>query len=293
MFTAARRHDVRRRLLALADGAGGKVGRVERVTSNDGTSIAYDRVGRGPAVVLVGGAAVTRSENAGLADELASRFTVFNYDRRGRGDSTDTQPYAVEREIEDLAAVVGTAGGTAYLYGVSSGGALALQAAAAGVPAERIAVYEVPYDMSDGAAQRHRAYADELAALQAQGRRGDMFARFMRLAGSSEEDIAGARASEFWPACEAVAPTLAYDAAVMGDNRPPADRLARVTQPVLVATGGASADSFVGGGGSFFDDAADALVAVLPDAERTTVPGQWHQVDPKALAPLLVRFYAG
>jgi hypothetical protein len=263
------------------------------VTSKDGTRIAYERQGTGPAVVLVGGAAVTRSENAGLAAELASRFTTYNYDRRGRGDSGDTQPYALAREIEDLEALIAAAGGTAHLYGVSSGGALALEATAAGVPAERVAVYEVPYDMFDGAQDRHREYTRVLRELLDEGRNGDAFAHFMRLAGSSEEDIAGARASDFWPGCEAVAPTLAYDAACMGDNRPPADRFARISQPVLVATGGASAESFVGGGGGFFDNAADAVVATLPHAERTSIPGQWHQVDPKALAPFLVRFYAG
>ena len=131
---------------------------MEFVTSKDGTRIAYERQGAGPAVVLVGGAAVTRSENAGLAAELASRFTTYNYDRRGRGDSGDTQPYALAREIEDLEAVIAAAGGTAHLYGVSSGGALALEATAAGVPAGRVAVYEVPYDMFDGAQDRHRAY---------------------------------------------------------------------------------------------------------------------------------------
>jgi alpha-beta hydrolase superfamily lysophospholipase len=264
---------------------------MERVTSKDGTPIAYERHGDGPAVVLVGGAAVTRAENAGLAVALAESFTTYNYDRRGRGDSGDTKPYALEREIEDLAAVVAAAGGTAHLYGISSGGALTLEAAAAGVPAARIAVYEVPYDMSDGAQDRHRAYAADLRALLDAGRRGDAFARFMRLAGSSEEDIAAARASEVWPGCEAIAPTLLYDAASMGDNRPPADRFARIGQPVLVATGGASAESFVGGGGSFFDDAADAIVAALPHAERAVIPGQWHAVDPQAIAPVLASFY--
>lgn len=266
---------------------------MEHVTSQDGTRIAYDKRGSGPAVVLVGGAAVTRSENAGLAEELADRFTTYNYDRRGRGDSADTAPYALEREFEDLAAVVGAAEGPVYLYGVSSGGVLALEAVAAGLPVEKVAVYEVPFDMYDGAPERAVAYATDLRTLLAEGRRGDAFARFMRLAGSSEEDIAGARASEYWPGCEAVAPTLLYDAAVMGDNRPPADRFGRITRPVLVATGGASAESSIGGGGSFFDNAADAVAAVLPNVERVSVPGQWHMVDPKAIAPILARFFTG
>src|SRR5918994_5056994 len=125
-----------------------------RVTSNDGTSIAYDRKGTGPAVILVGGGLDDGSENAPLVPGLAEHFTVYNYARRGRGDSGDTLPYALEREIEDLEALIADAGGSAHLYGVSSGGALALEAAAAGIAVRRLAVYEVPYMTTDDAAQR-------------------------------------------------------------------------------------------------------------------------------------------
>jgi pimeloyl-ACP methyl ester carboxylesterase len=266
---------------------------MEHARSGDGTAIAFDRLGAGPAVVLVGGATTTRAENAALAEELSRDFTVLNFDRRGRGDSGDTPPYAVAREVDDLAAVIAAAGGPAHVYGVSSGGALALEAAAAGVPMRRIAVYEVPYDMAGGAQERHRAYTERIGALLAQGRRGDAFAAFMLMAGASESDVEGARRSPVWARCEEVAPTLAYDAAVMGDNRPPVDRFVRIDRPVLVATGGASPDSFVGGGGDFFPTAADAVVACLPHGERATVPGQTHAVDPKALAPLLAAFFTG
>ena len=135
---------------------------MDRVTSKDGTSIAYDRHGSGPAVILVGGAFVDRSENAPLATELAARFSVYNYDRRGRGDSGDTQPYALEREIEDIQALIAEAGGSAHLYGISSGGALALEAAAAGIAVDRLAVYEVPYNMAEDGPQRHREYVEQL-----------------------------------------------------------------------------------------------------------------------------------
>jgi pimeloyl-ACP methyl ester carboxylesterase len=266
---------------------------MNRATSKDGTSIAYERSGRGPAVILVGGATVDRSDNAPLATELAEHFTVYNYDRRGRGDSGDTLPYAVGREIEDIEALVAEAGGSAHLYGISSGGALALEAAAAGVPIDRLAVYEVPYDMSDDGPQRQREYASTLEKLLAEGRRGDAFALFMRLAGSSEEDIASARNLPIWPGLEAIAHTLAYDAACMGNGQPPTARLAKITQSTLVATGGASPDSFVGGGGSFFDDAAAAIAASIPQAERQVIEGQTHMVDPKALAPVLERFFRG
>ncbi|MCK2214356.1 alpha/beta hydrolase [Actinomadura sp. ATCC 31491] len=261
---------------------------MHRVTAKDGTSIAYDRLGSGPAVVLVGGAAVDRSHHAPLAEELAAHFTVHNYDRRGRGDSDDTPPYAVEREIEDLAALMEAAGGAAHLFGVSSGGALALEAAAAGLPVARLAVYEVPYDLAEDAGQRQKEYAERLHALLAEGRRGEAFALFMRLAGTPEEMVEQAQASPAWASCEALAPTLAYDAAVMGDGRPPLDRLARIPCPTLVATGGASPDS----AGAFFDRAADAVAAALPLAERVVVEGQTHLADPKALAPVLARFFS-
>jgi pimeloyl-ACP methyl ester carboxylesterase len=259
-----------------------------QVTSKDGTSIAYDRQGAGPAVLLVGGGLVDpvtgrpgRWENAPLAAALAERFTVYNYDRRGRGDSGDTLPYAVDRELEDLRALLDEAGGSAHLYGVSSGGALALEAAAAGLPADRLAVYEVPYFVADELLRRWRDYVEQLTAALAQDRRGEAVELFMRVAGA-EDDIPGARSSPMWPGLEAVAHTLAYDAACLGDGRPPTERLAAVTQPTLVATGG---------GQEFFEQAADAIAASLPHAQRLTLEGQAHLVDPKALAPVLAQFF--
>jgi pimeloyl-ACP methyl ester carboxylesterase len=264
---------------------------MNRVTSKDGTSIAYERNGGGPAVILVGGAFVDRSENAPLATELAEQFTVYNYDRRGRGDSGDTLPYAVEREIEDLEALIAEAGGSAHLYGVSSGGALALEAAAAGIAVDKLAVYEVPYNMADDGPQRQREYVQQLGALLDEGRRGDAAELFMRVAGATEEMIVGARNSPMWPGLEAIAHTLAYDAACLGNGHPPTARLAKITRPTLVATGGASPDSFVGGGGDFFGQAAAAIAAAIPQAESQTIAGQTHRVDPKTFAPVLERFF--
>jgi pimeloyl-ACP methyl ester carboxylesterase len=263
------------------------------VRSRDGTSIAFDRFGSGPPVILVGGAFVDRSESTGLAEELSKGFTVFNYDRRGRGDSSDTPPYAMHREIEDIEALVSEADGPAHLYGISSGGALALEAAAAGAPIEKVAVYEVPYNMAEDGQERQREYLEQLTAFLADGRRGDAAELFMRTAGASEEMIAGARSSPAWPGLEELAPTLAYDAACLGNGQPPPDRFARITQPTLVATGGASPDSFVGGGGDFFGKAADAIAAIIPAARREIIEGQTHMVDPKALAPVLQRFFEG
>jgi len=245
-----------------------------RVTSRDGTSIEYDLQGSGPAVVLVGGGLDDGAENVPLAAELAASFSVVNYARRGRGASGDTAPYAVAREVEDLEALIEVAGGRAHVVGISSGGALALEAAAAGLPIDRLAVYEVPYGVPRDA---WADYVERLEAALAAGRRGEALELFMRTAGSSEEGIAAARRSELWPGLEALAPTLAYDAACLADGRAPV-----VDRPVLVITGGSA---------GFFEDAADEIVATLPQAERLTLHGQGHVADPKALAAALERFF--
>jgi pimeloyl-ACP methyl ester carboxylesterase len=259
-------------------------------TSKDGTAIAYERVGSGPAVILVGGGIDDGSENAPLVPELAQRFTVINYARRGRGESGDTLPYAVQREIEDLDALIAEAGGSAHLYGVSSGGALALEAAAAGSAIDRLAVYEVPYSMADDWPARWREYRDTLDALLADDRRGDAIELFMRVADTPDESIAYARSSEFWPGLEALGHTLAYDAACLGDGQPPTARLATITQPTLIATGGPhppDAATWV----LALDPAADAIAASIQHAQRQTFEGQGHVADPKAIAPLLERFF--
>jgi hypothetical protein len=260
------------------------------VTSNDGTPIAYERMGSGPAVILVGGGIDDGSENAPLVPELAEHFAVLNYARRGRGGSGDTAPYAVEREIEDIDALIAAAGGSAHVYGVSSGGALALEAAAAGSAIDGLAVYEVPYNVADDWPPRWRAYRETLDALLAEDRRGDAVEHFMRLAETPEDAIAYARGADFWPGLEALAPTLAYDAACLGDGQPPTARLATITQQTLVATGGAheaDAAEWV----RALAPAADAIVAAVPNAQRTTFEGQGHVTDPKAVAPLLERFF--
>ena len=251
------------------------------VTSKDGTPIAYQREGTGPPVILVTGGLDDGSENAPLATELAAHFTVFNYARRGRGASGDTLPYALTREIEDIEALIAEAGGSAHLFGVSSGGALVFEAGASGLAAERLAVYEVPYLVAEEMVRSWQEYVEHLESALADGRRGDAIELFMRLAGSSEEDIAGAKDSPHWPGLEALAHTLAYDAACLGDGPPPTDRLATITQRTLVATGG---------GAALFKASADAIAASIPHAERLTLEGQGHVVDPGVLAPVLVRF---
>ena len=142
---------------------------MNHVTSKDGTSIAYKRQGAGPAVILVGGGLDDGSKNAPLVPELAEHFTVYNYARRGRGDSGDTQPYALDRETEDIDALIAEAGGSAHLYGVSSGGALALEAAAAGLAIDKIAVYDVPYPVADDMLRQWRECDDHAADPRGHG----------------------------------------------------------------------------------------------------------------------------
>jgi pimeloyl-ACP methyl ester carboxylesterase len=256
---------------------------MDTVTSRDGTSIAFDRLGVGPPVVLVCGGSTDRTANAGLAAELATDHSVYNYDRRGRGDSGDTQPYAIEREVEDLAAVVEAAGGSANLYGTSSGAGLAMHAAAAGLPLTRLALWEPPYNVSgrpDLPADTAGVYRELVEA----GRRGDAIEYFMaKVVGLPPEFVAGARQAPWWAQQEALAHTLAYDATVMGDYTLPTDVAKAITVPTLIVDGGASP--------GFMGETADALAALIPDARRTTLDGQQHDVDPAVLAPVLHRFF--
>lgn len=261
------------------------------VTSKDGTEISYERNGRGPAIVLVGGGLDDGSENAGLASALSETFTVYNYARRGRGESSDTSPYELTREIEDIDALIAEAGGTAHLYGVSTGGALALEAAAAGSLINRVGVYEVPYNATDGDWPRQWLnYVDQLNAVLAAGRRDDAVELFMRVTGASDAEVAGLRSSPFWSDMAALAHTLAYDAAALGNGQPPEARLATITQPTVVVTG----DDRPDGAAKWImalDDAADAITASLPHAARERLAGQGHVADPRAIVPVLERFF--
>ncbi|PZF85892.1 alpha/beta hydrolase [Jiangella anatolica] len=263
------------------------------VTSADGTAIGYDRIGDdGPVVVLVGGGLDDGSENAPLGEHLAAAgLAVVNYRRRGRGDSGDRPPYAVAREVEDLAAVIDAAGGRAHLFGASSGGALALEAAVAGLAVDRIAVHEVPYLVDEPMVAAWRGYVAGLDAALGRGDRDEALRLFMRLAGSPEEQIAAAEAAPVWPALRELAPTLRYDAACLGAGPPPADRLANVTQPVLLSTGVTVDPHSAGLPVDFFGAAADAAAASLPNAHRLTVEVAGHVADPALLAPKLAAFY--
>jgi hypothetical protein len=258
---------------------------MEKVISADGTSIAFDRLGDGPAVVLVCGGSVDRMSNAPLAALLAENHTVYNYDRRGRGDSGDADVYAIEREFEDLDAIFAEAGGSADLYGTSSGAALALLATAAGRPVNRLALWEPPYIL-EGTRQRPPAdtasiYREFIAA----GRRDAAAEYFMaEVVGLPAEFVAMAKESPWWPAQEAIAHTLAYDATVMGDYSVPEQAVAAITVPTQVLTGGASEEWMALGN--------QAVVDLLADGSHRVLPGQQHNVDPAVLAPALKEFFA-
>jgi pimeloyl-ACP methyl ester carboxylesterase len=279
---------------------------MKTVTSKDGTTIAYDRVGAGPAVILVTGALGRRSADP-LADPLvaalAKQFTVIDYDRRGRGDSTDTPPYAVEREIEDIDALIDAAGGSSYLYGLSSGAILALEAAAC-LPGKvkKLALYEPPFILDDSRPPLPGNYVEHLDHLIAEGLRGDAVQYFMtdallipaefvtqmRNMPAGMEFEGGAKAPD-WSEMEQVAHTLAYDGRIIrtyAAGKPlPAGKWAAAGMPTLVINGEMSEP--------FFPDGAKALVSGLRDARHRVLDGQNHAVSPLALAPVLVEFFGG
>ena len=255
-----------------------------KVNSKDGTQIAYETSGQGRAVLLVDGAFCSRAFGPmpALAPLRAGNFTVITYDRRGRNESGDTQPYAVEREIEDIQALIEAADGTAYVYGISSGAALALRAAAALPAITRLAMYEAPF-----IPPRTPRYLETFIELEEAGRRGDMVEHFMvDGVGQPREQVAGMRGQPFWAGLEALAHTLIYDTLIMGDFTvsPEITRLAgSIRAPALVMSGGASPEAM--------QNAARELARSIPGAEIRTLPGQTHDVDPKVIAPVLIEFF--
>jgi pimeloyl-ACP methyl ester carboxylesterase len=255
--------------------------------SVDGTLISYDRVGSGPAVVLVHGAMTDKSHPmlVSVATALQPWFTVFNYDRRGRGGSGDTQPYAVAREIDDLNAIVTAAGGSAMVFGGSSGAALVLAAAARNPAIAKVIVWEPPYHVDAGAPDIAADFAEQLHALVAAGRRGDAVAMFMTEAAEMPADtVAAMRADPSWAGAEAVAHTLAYEAAVLGPkNALPISVLTAIAQPALVLNGGNSP--------LWMMNAGKAVAATIPEAAHRILDGQTHNVAAEALTPELLEFF--
>jgi pimeloyl-ACP methyl ester carboxylesterase len=263
---------------------------MDRVSSADGTSIAFERLGDGPPLIVVGGATCDRARMREVSERLARRFAVINYDRRGRGDSGDTLPYAVEREVEDLAALIDAAGGSASLYGHSSGAALVLHAGAADLPVDKLVLHEPPYSPDEEEPRREaREYGMQLRELLADGRRGDAAELFFTIVGMPAEMVGEMRQGPAWPAFEAVAPTLAYDSEVMGDvsrgGTLPADVAARVDAPALVLVGGA--------GPQWMIDVGKDVAGALQNGEHRVLDGQEHVVPPDVLAPVVEEFLIG
>lgn len=256
-------------------------------TSKDGTRLAFDRYGTGPPLIFVDGATANRSMDVSLATVLAPHFTVFAYDRRGRGDSGDTPPFAVEREIEDLDAVIAEAGGSAFVFGHSSGAVLALRAAAHGLAIPKLAVYEPPFVVDDSRPPLPDDYVDHLNELVAAGRRGDAYAYFMTAAVGIPAEFVEQMGSD--PASEKAAHTIAYDGAIMGDTMSGKPLSAApwnaITVPALVMDGGESP--------AWQHNGVRALVALLPNAEHRTLDGQDHGPADDVLAPVLVEFFTG
>jgi pimeloyl-ACP methyl ester carboxylesterase len=259
------------------------------VTSADGTPIAFEQLGDGPPLIVIGGATCDRARMRDVSERFALDRAVINYDRRGRGDSGDTRPYSVEREVEDIAALVEEAGGTASLYGHSSGAGLALHAAAHGLPIDALVLHEPPYSPNRDEDRREaRQYGEQLRALLAEGRHGDAVELFFTVVGMPAEMIGEMRRGPGWPALEALAPTLAYDSEVMGDvatgGAVPVELARRVTVPTLVIAGGA--------GPEWMTDVARQVADSVRDGALRVLEGQEHVVPPDILAPVVEEFLA-
>jgi pimeloyl-ACP methyl ester carboxylesterase len=275
--------------LFLMEGPGMKeLGENRTITSRDGTRIAFSKLGAGPALVLVDGAFCYRQNGPApdLVPLLARDFTVFSYDRRGRGESRDTMPYAIEREIDDLAAIIDQAGGSAFVFGISSGAALALQAAASGVNITKMALYEPPYIMEGERPRNLEAAIVQLQALVTDGDRSGAVRYFMT-------DVFGAPKTfvavmpllmpRAWRRNKTVASTLPYDLTLLSDWSVLRERRASIRVPTLVL-GGAKSPAGL-------QAAVQTVAAAIPNARQRLLAGQSHMISAKVLAPVLQQFF--
>ncbi|MBV9231923.1 MAG: alpha/beta hydrolase [Chloroflexi bacterium] len=258
---------------------------MKKVLSKDGTPIAFDQSGEGPPIILVVGAFNTNSTGAPLAAQLSKHFTVFNYDRRGRGESGDTLPFAIEREIEDIDALITEAGGSASVFGYSSGALLTLKAAASGLAISRLALYDPTFLVDDGTPQRAQDVLVRLTELISSGRRGDAVELYQtELVGIPPEIVAQLRHAPFRPALEDIAHTLVYDTALLADMPVLAQQLPSITASTLVISGENSPAKV--------HSAAQTLADALPTAQYRSLEGQTHDLVPAVLAPVLQEFFA-
>lgn len=258
---------------------------MDTVTSRDGTPIAFDRFGEGPPIILVVGAFNERATGEPLAQFLAPHFTVYTYDRRGRGDSGDTAPYAVEREVDDLEALITEAGGAASVFGYSSGATLSLKAAASGLAITKLAMYEPPLLVDDSRPRPSHDLAAQLSDLVASGRRGEAVELFQtEMVGIPVEVVTQLRHAPFRPALENMAHTLVYEMTIVGDLSLPAKSVTSTPVPTLLITGGDSP--------AFMRRGAQALADALPAARHSILPGQTHDTVAEVLGPVLEEFFA-
>jgi pimeloyl-ACP methyl ester carboxylesterase len=265
---------------------------METVLSRDGTVIAFDRYGAGTPVVLVGGAFQYRAfdrRTAKLAKLISADHTVLHYDRRGRGDSGNTAPYAVGREIEDLQALIDAVGGSAGVFGMSSGGALALEAAKSGRGITKLAVYEAPFIVDGSHEPLPDDFLSRIEGALAAAQPGKAATQFLRWVGTPAPILAVMRCTPSWPKFKAVAPTLPYDLRIIADHhrgQPLTPReWAGVAVPALAAFGSKSPP--------WIRNGMRELAGVLPDGRSFIFPGQNHMIKPEVLAPGLIEFFAG
>ncbi|MBT2587658.1 alpha/beta fold hydrolase [Arthrobacter sp. ISL-95] len=251
---------------------------MNQTISSDGTTIAVDSYGNGPALVVVVGAFCDRQSKKGLTARLSDRFTIFEYDRRGRGDSGPLGDNSVEREVDDLAAVISLTGQSPFVFGDSSGGALALAAAAAGVAMKRIAVFEVPF--TEGPSF---TVAQELARLVASGQPGEAVVRFLALMGTPAPAVEAMRQGPYWPHMEAFAATLPIDVQLCNNGVIPRGQLGTLTAPLLALAGDRS---------PWAEDVARTIAAAAPGAEARVLSGVGHDVPDAVLAPILAEYFA-
>jgi pimeloyl-ACP methyl ester carboxylesterase len=257
---------------------------VQTLRAPDGTTIAYEETGSGPALILVMGALCDRLTTTTLSATLSADFTVYAYDRRGRGASSGAAAGSVDLEVDDLAALVEQAGGSPFVFGHSSGGALALEAAARGVPMAGLVVYEPPYTAEEGATEGSTELLDRVRACLAADDRDGALDAFLAATGAPPEALAGMKHSPYWPRMRDLAPTLVNDIALTGDGRVPSERMAGITVPTVAAYGGAS--------GGWAARSSAGVCAAIPGARPLELEGQNHNLPDDVLAPLLRKEFA-
>lgn len=256
-----------------------------KVISKDGTPIAYEKSGSGFPLILVDGALCSRDFGPmpKLAPLMAEHFTVFAYDRRGRNESGDTQPYAVEREIEDVEALIKEAGGSAYVFGISSGAALSLAATATGLNIPKLALYEPPFEVSGATGGSPKDMLPQLKTMVAEDRRGDAVKYFMKIVGVPSFGIFMMTLLPIWKKLKAVAHTLPYDITILDGFALPEDRARAIKVPTLVAAGTKTSEPI--------KMSVKRLSELIPDNQLKMLEGQTHNVSEKAIAPVLTAFF--